>query len=107
MSVSKLIFLSIFYSSLLYAGGSEQKNKGFDTICQIYTEAINSSMTKKQLSEYIFDNIKSRVVNKDALEAHAVIFQLEPPKRYAIFKKSAEYSLKRNWHCDAMKEIMK
>jgi len=80
---------------------------GFDVICQIYTEANNSSMTKEQLNNYIFDNVESRVKSIDAIEAHTAVFNLEPKKRYPIFKESAEYSLKKKWNCDAIKLLMK
>ena len=80
---------------------------GFDEICRIYTEAVNSSMKKEQLSDYIFKNVKKRVNNKDALEVHDIIFQLAPEERYKIFKKSAEMSLKRSWDCLAVEKLIK
>ena len=86
---------------------AKDNNSGFDLICQIYTEARNSSMTKEQLNNYIFDNVENRVKSKDAIEAHTAVFNLEPKKRYPIFKESAEYSLKKKWECDAVKFLMK
>ena len=82
-------------------------NSGFDLICQIYTEAKNSSMTKEQINNYIFDNVENRVKTIDAIEAHTAVFNLEPKKRYPIFKESAEYSLKKKWDCNAVKLLMK
>lgn len=79
----------------------------FDEICKIYTEAKNSSMTKKDLNNYIFENVKNRVNSKDALEAHSAVFNLGIDKRFKIFKESAEYSLKRKWECAAVEEFMK
>lgn len=79
---------------------------GFGEICNIYTEVQNSSMGKEQLSAYVFDNVRSRVNVKDAIQAHSAIFNLAPEERYPIFKQSAELSLKRSWDCKAMKEIM-
>lgn len=79
---------------------------GFDEICRIYTEAQNSSMQKEQLSRYIFDNVKKRVNNKDALDAHDVVFLADPKERYSLFKQSAELSLKRSWDCPAVKALM-
>lgn len=85
---------------------SVANDTGFDEICRIYTEAQNSSMTGEQLSTYIFDNVDQRVTLKDARVAHEIIFQLDPPKRYAIFKESAELSLQHPWDCPAVKSLM-
>ena len=80
---------------------------GFDEICRIYTEAKNSSMSIEELSEYIFDNVKKRVSSTDALQAHDAVFQADPAVRYKLFKESAEYSLKREWDCAVIREVMK
>ena len=80
---------------------------GFDEICRIYSEAVNSSMKKEQLSNYIFKNVQERVSDKAALEVHDIIFQVEPEKRYKLFKQSAELSLKRKWDCLAVKLLIK
>ncbi len=80
---------------------------GFNEICNIYTEAQNSSMSREQISDYIQNNIQARVQSVDALDAHGAVFQLEPANRYSIFKKSAEISLKHSWYCDAVKNFMK
>lgn len=100
-----IVFLSVF-SLYALADKSPVSSTGFDIICQIYTEAKNSSMTKEQLSDYIFSNVDKRVKSKDALEAHSAVFNLEPAKRYPIFKASAEYSLKQKWGCPAIKVLM-
>lgn len=100
---SIIILLFCLYSTNAYSADKA----GFDEICKIYTESVNSSMTKEQLSDYIFDNIKNRVNLADALDAHNAIFNLEPAKRYSIFKQSAEFSLKHSWDCEAMKSLLK
>lgn len=100
--ISLAILLSILPISAISA-----TETGFDEICKIYTEAKNSSMKKEDLNNYIFDNVKSRVTSKDALEAHSAVFNLGLDKRFIIFKQSAEYSLKRKWECPAVKALMK
>jgi len=55
---------------------------------------------------YIDNNVKNRITEKDALQAYSAIFQLDADTRYDIFKKSAEYSTKREWNCDSMKKLM-
>lgn len=100
-----LIVLLSMYS--IFACSSDVA--GFGEICKIYTEAKNSSMamSKKELSHYIFENIKNRVSSKDALSVHDAVFGLAPSKRYALVKEAAEYYLKHTWDCKAMKEILK
>jgi len=100
---STLVLLFILFQS----GNLHAEGLGFDEICQIYTEAKNSSMQKKQLNNYINNNIAKRISDKDAVTTHSIIFQVAPPERYKIFKESAEYSLKREWDCASMKTLMK
>ncbi len=102
-----LLTLAIFLSPVSFANNANSNNSGFDTICQIYTEAENSNINKDQLSDYIFSNIRNRVTSIDALEAHDSVFQLPPSKRYRIFKQAAEYFLKRKWQCTSIESLMK
>lgn len=99
----QFITIIFIWTCSIVAFASDQ---GFDEICRIYTEAQNSSMQKEQLSSYIFDNVKKRVNNKDALDAHDVVFLADPKERYSLFKQSAELSLKRSWDCPAVKALM-
>ena len=71
--IIRKITLTIILSILSISAFSET---GFDEICKIYTEAKNSSLTKSQLSDYVFDNVKNRVNSKDALDAHSAVFSL-------------------------------
>lgn len=82
-------------------------NSGFDEICHIYTEALNSNMSGDQLNTFILDNIKTRINNKDAKTTHDAIPFASPKERYKIFKDSAERYLKKQWDCAAMKTLMK
>ena len=96
-----LIILLYMLTNISFAS-----DNGFDEICRIYTEAKNSNMNKTQLSDYIWDNIQHRVKDEDALKAHEAVFQLDPAKRYPIFKKSAEISLNKKWGCQAIKDLL-
>lgn len=99
----RLILFIFIFSTPVYA----EETTGFNEICHIYTEAQNSNMTNAQLNNYIHNNIQKRVKSVDALEAHSAVFQVNPDTRYSIFKKSAEFSLKQTWNCDAMQYFMK
>ena len=91
--------------SCLDAAHADQE--GFDAICKIYTEVLNSKMGAREGSQYIYNNIIKRVHDNDALNAHDLLHMVPPEKRYSIFKDSAENSLKRNWDCVAMKKLMR
>lgn len=104
MYIRQFIIFFIFYTYSITAFALN--NTGFDEICSIYTEVINSNMSKEQRSTYVYDNVAARVSNKDALDAHGSVFQLDPAERYEVFKQGAEMSLGRNWDCDAVKTLM-
>lgn len=105
MDGKKSVLVLIFV--LTHAGNIQANEAGFNEICQIYTEAKNSSMAKDQLNNYINDNVAKRISEKDAIITHSIIYQVTPAERYKIFKESAEHSLKRKWDCPAMKALMK
>ncbi len=99
--------LRLFFISILFLSNiSCTKLAGFDEVCQIYTEANNSKMSKQDLNDYIFNNIAKRVYSPDALETHSIIFQVPSKERYVIFKQAAEASLKQNWDCAPMQILM-
>jgi len=106
--LKKLLLLLLVVSLLvIQATNAEDTNEaGFDEICKIYTAALNTNMNIEQLSDYIFSNVNERVKSKDALESHEAVMQLDSSQRYKIFKQSAELSLKHNWDCEAMNNIM-
>jgi len=63
-------------------------------------------MDRAQISDYIQNNISARVLPGDAIDVHDALYQLDPAKRYSVFKQLAEASLKRSWNCDAVKYMM-
>ena len=106
-TMTKCRLIAVLFLIIYPILGFTAENASFDEICAIYTEAKNSSLTSAARSEYIFKNVENRIQSKDALQAHSAVFNLEPKKRYAIFKKSAEYSLKKKWDCETIKQLMK
>jgi len=85
---------------------SAYQENGFIGICQIFTEALSTNMDTEQKNVYIRENIKTRINSRDALSVYSAIFNLEPHKRYEIFKMAAEESTKEKWSCDIMEEAM-
>ena len=61
--------------SCLDAAHADQE--GFDAICKIYTEVLNSKMGVREGSQYIYNNIIKRVHDNDALNAHDIWFRLK------------------------------
>lgn len=105
MKIRNLVLVLIF--SISSFGISQASELGFDEVCKIYTEALNSNMSTTDSNQYIFDNVKTRVSDKDAATAHSVIYQAEPAQRYGLFKEAAEHYLNKDWSCSAMKTLMK
>ena len=105
MYISKFILCVLLISVSVHSYSTE--HDGFDEICKIYTEALNSSLSQSEQGLYIFDNISKRVTNTDALMTHSAIPNLDPNQRYGVFKEAAEYSLKHNWDCAAKNTLMK
>ena len=104
---SEIRTLTILLFITFYTGYAYADELGFDEICNIYTEVLNSSMSEKDSNHYVSNNVSKRINNKDAITTHSIIYQVEASKRYEIFKESAEDSLKQNWDCSAMKKLMK
>jgi hypothetical protein len=104
--MKKMLLLAVilFFSHAVYAQNGNEA--GFNEICEVYTAALNSHMNIEKMSDYIFSSIAQRVKSKDALNAHEAVMQLDASQRYKIFRQSAELSLKHNWNCPAMKEVM-
>ena len=105
MTFKKLMFLLLLIFFQINIAAADQS--GFDEICHIYTEALNSSMKGDQLNNFINDSVKSRVTDKNAKITHDAITQARPDERYKIFKDSAEHYLNKRWACPDMKTLMK
>ena len=78
----------------------------FDKICKIYSTVLSKKMDARTGSKYISDNIKLTIRNKIAVEAHNNIYLVSQQKRYPLFKKIAEHTLKRHWECSSMMRLL-
>ena len=98
---------TLILSMLLISAPTLFKPKaGFDEMCIIFTEATNRNISGQKLSEYIDENVRKRINSIDAIEVYSIILQVDPKERYALFKQSAEYSLKREWDCSAIEKLL-
>ena len=84
------------------------KNNGFDTACHIFKEASEKNLSPEDLGTDIEHKLKSMPEQKakqDVIELYDMLFQADPALRYKLFKESAEYTLKREWHCSSIREL--
>jgi len=89
-------------------GTSLDSTNGFDSACQIFKEASTKKLNPEELGNYIaseLDNMGKQFASKEVKEVYHALFNVSPSQRYKLFKESAETTLKRNWNCQAMKDL--
>ena len=104
MAMRRISFGFIFYLCTISICHAQQND--FDKICKIYSTVLSQHLDAQAASQYINNNIKSTIHHKDALDAHSNIYLAPQQKRYSIFKEIAEHTLKGNWDCAAMKQLL-
>lgn len=102
-----LSFLVLFISAC--NGKYSSADNGFDKICLIYSDVFTDSVhAKKSLDkkhEIVNGLIKFNVFDVDAIQAFTTVASADPKSKYDLFKQSAEYSLKRKWECEFIKNM--
>ena len=68
--------LAVLILITFYTGQAYTSESGFDEICNIYTEILNSNMSKEDSNHYVTINVKQRISNKDAITTHSIIYQV-------------------------------
>ena len=89
-------------------GTSPNSTNGFDSACQIFKEASTKTLNPEELGNHIatkLDNMEDQFASKEVKEVYHALFNVSPNQRYKLFKQSAETTLKRNWHCQVMKDL--
>lgn len=101
-----LTILSIFFISAC-SEKYDAADNGFDKICLIYTDVFSDpSHSKKPLidkHDLVGELIEAHVKDIDAITTFSAVANADPSLKYDLFKQSAEYSLKRDWDCDIIK----
>ena len=82
-----------------------QVDSDFDTLCTIVEEAMRESDESNFRITYVQENIQSRVKSKDVKEAFDLVLQVNPEKRYQVFKQAVESQLEHEWECNALKYL--
>lgn len=103
MQSYKLTFLllSFFITQHAYSSVND-----FDVMCQIFTEANNSSLTWQEKSQYVTENIQQRVTSQNVKDVFTGIRTLPPEVRYDLVKESAQLELKQDWDCPTMQALL-
>ncbi len=103
------LLTTIFLISCSINTNIKAKN-GFDSACLIYQKASTMKLSPQELGDYIADNL-NKLEHQKALEdvknVYHALFNVSPKDRYALFKESAEITLKRSWDCNIMKKMYK
>lgn len=104
----KLRFILLVFVALVSGGclaPQHQPVTRFDTLCDIAEEALVQSNEIDLRVEYIYDNIQSRIKSDDVLESMEMIWQVDPKKRYLVYKGAVENDLGRSWECHALSRL--
>jgi len=108
MKVWVITFFLLCSAALFACSGKyDAADNGFDKICLIY-ENIMTNPAYEKLSmldkhEKISDEIEQHVRDIDAIQTYSAVASADPDLKYQLFKQSAEYSLKREWDCEIIK----
>ena len=104
-----LVFVFFGLSLPACSGKYEAADNGFDKICLIYSDVLNNPIhTDKPIIEkliLIYETVEAHVRDVDAITAYNAVASADPEKKYDLFKQAAEYSLKREWDCEIIKEF--
>jgi hypothetical protein len=101
------LFPFIFLVSCI-ATHTQTVSNGFDAACNIFEEAGTKNLSPIELGAFIGSRLEdmSDLPGKEEVKSvYHSLFNVDPSKRYMLFKESAEISLKHDWDCAAMKEI--
>ena len=80
-----------------------QRTTSFDDFCALITQSMKLDLDAQQRHEYILEHLDRVVDNKDIKDAYSVIFQIDPQRRYLVFKNVAESELGVSWSCIGLK----
>ena len=105
MFIRSVVFFMVI---LLVSCATEKPVNGFDSACLIFKEATTKNLNPEELGIYIAEELEKlggQFASKEVNEVFHALFNVAPEERYGLFKQSAEYTLKRDWDCDAIKSL--
>ena len=108
MFTRSITLTAIIFLMSCSMGTSPKSTNGFDSACQIFKEASTKNLNPEELGNYIateLENMGDQLASKEVKEVYHALFNVNPTQRYSLFKQSAEITLKRNWDCQAMKDL--
>lgn len=101
-----LIILSLLFI-ISCSSKYDSIDNGFDKICLIYTDVFSDPALKDrsiiEKHELVYDLVKGNVTDVDAITTFVAVAKANPDEKYTLFKQSAEYSLKRAWDCELIR----
>lgn len=107
--LSRTLTLLTIFSISSCSGKYDAADNGFDKICLIYTDIFNNPANSNKpvidRLDLVGELIIAHVKDVDAITAFTAVANANPDQKYDLFKQSAEYSLKRDWDCEIIKNI--
>lgn len=78
----------------------------FKRLCGLVEEAQTLGDEPEVRAKYVWDNLRHRVESEEVVDAYEAIFQVDPSKRYRVFKQAAEANMADSWECPAFKVLV-
>jgi hypothetical protein len=103
-----LRFFSLIFLVSCVTTHTPTVSNGFDAACKIFEEAGTKKLSPIELGSYIgsrLEDMSDLPGIEEVKSVYHALFNVDPAKRYLLFKESAEISLKHDWDCVAMKAI--
>ena len=110
MFFKNIILLTVIFLFSCSMNTNIKAKNGFDAACLIFQKASTMKLSPQKLGSYIaheLNKIESQEASEDVKQIYHALFNVSPAERYALFKESAEMTLKRSWDCDVMKKMYK
>ena len=108
MYLRNIVLATIIFLTSCSMGNEASAPNGFDSACLIFQQAAKKNLAPVEIGNYIaveLDNMDEQPASEDVKAVYHALFNVDPAKRYALFKESAEITLDRSWDCDAMKAL--
>jgi len=103
--IIKKILIFLFLICTTFNTFAEAEKESYDAMCLLVQDSLAQNLEPTARLTYINKHFDARVGADDIKEAFDLIFQVEPNKRYLVFKHAVENSLGQPWDCTALSDF--
>ncbi|MFK5948134.1 MAG: hypothetical protein QM500_05120 [Methylococcales bacterium] len=104
--IRRFVYFVFIVGVMSTAVADESFTNDYDALCLLVKEAMVLKMEPNGRQTYIRNHLNSRVNSKDVKEAFELVIQVNPEKRYQVFKNAVESELNKNWDCPALEAYL-